>query len=190
MFLIRKDLCCTVNILRVKHSHLPCFSNQTQLYIPVQEHYWTLQGLVKWKCLTVDKTWGKCRKECMEQGIKVCVACVYPSLCSSRAREQLVTVSQPGMCRYGSRLDCCYGWKKNNKGHCEGNINTLCLFPLHSCVLGTNQGISYMSTRSHRKKPSEEWNLLMCERVNKTCLRDHVLKKTKPNQNKPEKHLG
>uniref|UniRef100_A0A663M4C1 EGF like domain multiple 6 n=1 Tax=Athene cunicularia TaxID=194338 RepID=A0A663M4C1_ATHCN len=23
------------------------------------------------------------------------------------------------MCRYGSRLDCCYGWKKNNKGHCE-----------------------------------------------------------------------
>uniref|UniRef100_A0A669PMI1 EGF like domain multiple 6 n=1 Tax=Phasianus colchicus TaxID=9054 RepID=A0A669PMI1_PHACC len=38
---------------------------------------------------------------------------------SSRARGQLVTVSQPGVCHYGSRLDCCYGWKKNNKGHCE-----------------------------------------------------------------------
>ncbi|KAK2519628.1 epidermal growth factor-like protein 6 [Columba guinea] len=69
----------------------------------------------------------------MEQGIKVCVACVYPSLCSSRAREQLVTVSQPGMCRYGSRLDCCYGWKKNNKGHCEA----ICR---HGCKYGECTG--------------------------------------------------
>lgn len=163
MFLIRKDLCCTVNLLQVKHSHLPCFSNQMQLCIPVWEDCRMLQGLVKWKCLTVDKTWGKCAKEYMEQWIKVCVpagASVYPSLHSSRARGQLVTVSQPGVCRYGSRLDCCYGWKKNNKGHCEGNINTLCLFPLHGCVLGTNKGISYTSARSYRKKPSEEWNLL------------------------------
>ncbi|XP_040389462.1 epidermal growth factor-like protein 6 isoform X3 [Cygnus olor] len=38
---------------------------------------------------------------------------------SSRVRGQLVTVSQPGVCRYGSRMDCCYGWKKNSKGHCE-----------------------------------------------------------------------
>uniref|UniRef100_A0A3B3ZN25 Uncharacterized protein n=1 Tax=Periophthalmus magnuspinnatus TaxID=409849 RepID=A0A3B3ZN25_9GOBI len=28
--------------------------------------------------------------------------------------------SQPGVCRYGRRLECCYGWKKNSKGHqCE-----------------------------------------------------------------------
>ncbi|XP_061315908.1 epidermal growth factor-like protein 6 isoform X2 [Pezoporus flaviventris] len=38
---------------------------------------------------------------------------------SSTAHGQQVAVSQPGVCRYGSRLDCCYGWKKNNKGHCE-----------------------------------------------------------------------
>ncbi|XP_064928994.1 epidermal growth factor-like protein 6 isoform X5 [Columba livia] len=52
---------------------------------------------------------------------------------SSRAREQLVTVSQPGMCRYGSRLDCCYGWKKNNRGHCEA----ICR---HGCKYGECTG--------------------------------------------------
>ncbi|XP_065599981.1 epidermal growth factor-like protein 6 isoform X2 [Cyrtonyx montezumae] len=46
-------------------------------------------------------------------------AAVLAAAGSSRARGQLVAVSQPGVCRYGSRLDCCYGWKKNNKGHCE-----------------------------------------------------------------------
>lgn len=86
-------------------------------------------------------------------------ASVYPSLRSSRARGQLVAVSQPGVCRYGSRLDCCYGWKKNNKGHCEGNINALCLFPLHGGVLGTNKGILYVC-QNLQKEPSEEWNLL------------------------------
>lgn len=139
-----------------------------------------LRGLSKRKCLRVDKTWGKCAKECMEQWIKVCVfagASVYPSLHSSRAHGQLVTVSQPGVCRYGSRLDCCYGWKKNNKGHCEGNINTLCSFALHSCVLGTNKGISYTSARSYRKKTFWGVKSLSCERLDKTCLRDHLLKK-------------
>lgn len=77
---------------------------------------------------------------------------LYPSSCSSRARGQLVTVSQPGVCRYGSRLDCCYGWKKNNKGRCEGNLSTLCLFLLHGCVLGTNNGVSCKAPRSQRRK--------------------------------------
>ncbi|XP_064331242.1 epidermal growth factor-like protein 6 isoform X2 [Phalacrocorax carbo] len=52
---------------------------------------------------------------------------------SSRARGQLVTVSQPGVCRYGSRLDCCYGWKKNNKGHCEAICG-------HGCKYGECMG--------------------------------------------------
>lgn len=77
---------------------------------------------------------------------------LYPSSCSSRARGQLVTVSQPGVCRYGSRLDCCYGWKKNNKGRCEGNLSTLCLFLLHGCVLGTIKGVSCKAPRSQRRK--------------------------------------
>lgn len=25
-----------------------------------------------------------------------------------------------GVCRYGNRLECCYGWQKNTKGQCEG----------------------------------------------------------------------
>ncbi|KAM6094499.1 epidermal growth factor-like protein 6 isoform 3-T3 [Chlamydotis macqueenii] len=52
---------------------------------------------------------------------------------SSRARGQLVTVSQPGVCRYGSRLDCCYGWKKNNKGRCEAICG-------HGCKYGECMG--------------------------------------------------
>ncbi|XP_069626489.1 epidermal growth factor-like protein 6 [Haliaeetus albicilla] len=52
---------------------------------------------------------------------------------SSRARGQLVAVSQPGVCRYGSRLDCCYGWKKNNKGHCEAVCG-------HGCKYGECMG--------------------------------------------------
>uniref|UniRef100_A0A8C9FSL0 EGF like domain multiple 6 n=1 Tax=Pavo cristatus TaxID=9049 RepID=A0A8C9FSL0_PAVCR len=44
-----------------------------------------------------------------------------------------MTVSQPGVCRYGSRLDCCYGWKKNNKGHCEAICG-------HGCKYGECMG--------------------------------------------------
>lgn len=51
-------------------------------------------------------------------------ASVFPSLHSSRAHGQLGAVSQPGVCHYGSRLDCCPGWRKN-KGHCEGNVKFL-----------------------------------------------------------------
>ncbi|XP_067152686.1 epidermal growth factor-like protein 6 isoform X1 [Apteryx mantelli] len=52
---------------------------------------------------------------------------------SSRARGQLVAVSQPGVCRYGSRLDCCFGWRKNNKGHCEAVCR-------HGCKYGECMG--------------------------------------------------
>uniref|UniRef100_A0A7M4EGQ4 EGF like domain multiple 6 n=1 Tax=Crocodylus porosus TaxID=8502 RepID=A0A7M4EGQ4_CROPO len=38
---------------------------------------------------------------------------------SSRAHKQLMTVNQSGVCRYGSKTECCYGWRKNNRGHCE-----------------------------------------------------------------------
>ncbi|KAM4683557.1 epidermal growth factor-like protein 6 [Amazona ochrocephala] len=52
---------------------------------------------------------------------------------SSRARGQLVAVSQPGVCHYGSRLDCCYGWKKNSKGQCEAICG-------HGCKYGECMG--------------------------------------------------
>ncbi|XP_071287252.1 epidermal growth factor-like protein 6 [Agelaius tricolor] len=51
---------------------------------------------------------------------------------SSRARGQLGAVSQPGVCRYGSRWDCCPGWRKN-KGHCEATCG-------HGCKYGECMG--------------------------------------------------
>ena len=45
--------------------------------------------------------------------------CDFLSL-TCRHHRQVSAGSQPGVCRYGSRIECCYGWKKNNKGQCEG----------------------------------------------------------------------
>ncbi|GCC22122.1 hypothetical protein chiPu_0000507, partial [Chiloscyllium punctatum] len=38
---------------------------------------------------------------------------------SNSFREQRRAAIQPGLCRYGSQLECCYGWKRNYKGQCE-----------------------------------------------------------------------
>lgn len=40
-----------------------------------------------------------------------------------RHYRQVLTGNQVGVCRYGRRLECCYGWKKNSKGQCEGNMS-------------------------------------------------------------------
>lgn len=181
MFLIRKDLCylcCRVVLLQVRCSYHP-FLQPMQLCIPAKGLLSALRSL-RWKCLTVDKTWGKCTKKHREKWIEVYLpagASVYPFLCSSRVHGQLVTVSQPGVCRYGSRTDCCYGWKKNNKGHCEGNANTLCLFPLHSCVLGANKGLDVNLPEVTEGKLVREWSLLSLgwENEKKTCWREHLL---------------
>lgn len=37
-----------------------------------------------------------------------------------RHYRQVLTGNQVGVCRYGRRLECCYGWMKNSKGQCEG----------------------------------------------------------------------
>uniref|UniRef100_UPI00398E9F91 epidermal growth factor-like protein 6 n=1 Tax=Pristiophorus japonicus TaxID=55135 RepID=UPI00398E9F91 len=42
---------------------------------------------------------------------------------------------QSGVCRYGSRLECCYGWKKNYKGHCEAICE-------HGCKHGECVGLN------------------------------------------------
>uniref|UniRef100_A0A671PSS5 Epidermal growth factor-like protein 6 n=1 Tax=Sinocyclocheilus anshuiensis TaxID=1608454 RepID=A0A671PSS5_9TELE len=41
-----------------------------------------------------------------------------------------------GVCRYGSRLECCYGWKKNSKGHCEAQCDLGCK---HGECVGPNK---------------------------------------------------
>ncbi|KAL4608877.1 epidermal growth factor-like protein 6 [Arapaima gigas] len=54
-------------------------------------------------------------------------------LCISSASAQLHRYSsqvsvgiEPGLCRYGRRVDCCYGWKMNSKGHCEAQCEHGC----------------------------------------------------------------
>ncbi|XP_035797331.1 epidermal growth factor-like protein 6 isoform X3 [Amphiprion ocellaris] len=43
-----------------------------------------------------------------------------------RHYRQVLTGNQPGVCRYGRRLECCYGWKKNSKGQCEAQCEHGC----------------------------------------------------------------
>ncbi|XP_050016510.1 epidermal growth factor-like protein 6 isoform X4 [Alexandromys fortis] len=43
---------------------------------------------------------------------------------------------QPGVCRYGTKMACCYGWKRNSKGVCE-DVNECAVKPRpcqHRCV--------------------------------------------------------
>ncbi|KAF6389923.1 EGF like domain multiple 6 [Rhinolophus ferrumequinum] len=35
---------------------------------------------------------------------------------------------QPGVCRYGTKLACCYGWRKSSKGVCEATCEPGCKF--------------------------------------------------------------
>lgn len=184
MFLIRKDLCylyCRVVLLQVRCSYHPCFSNQCNFaFLP--RKCWMLRGSLRWKCLTVNKTWEKCTKEYREEWIKVYLPAghsVYPFLCSSRVRGQLVTVSQPGVCRYGSRMDCCYGWKKNSKGHCEGNTNSLCLFLLSMAVyLVQINGLDVnLPEVTEESLWGSEVSYHLGRRMKKTCWREYLLKK-------------
>ncbi|XP_062312682.1 epidermal growth factor-like protein 6 isoform X1 [Osmerus eperlanus] len=53
-----------------------------------------------------------------------------------RHYRQVSAGSQPGVCRYGSRIECCYGWKKNNKGQCEAQCEQDCK---HGECVGPNK---------------------------------------------------
>ncbi|KAM3607008.1 uncharacterized protein V6R79_000578 [Siganus canaliculatus] len=58
---------------------------------------------------------------------------------SAQARRhyrQVLTGNQPGVCRYGRRLECCYGWKKNSKGQCEAQCDHGCK---HGECVGPNK---------------------------------------------------
>lgn len=55
---------------------------------------------------------------------------------ASRHYRQVLTGSQPGVCRYGRRLECCYGWKKNSKGQCEAQCEHGCK---HGECVGPNK---------------------------------------------------
>ncbi|XP_056322066.1 epidermal growth factor-like protein 6 [Danio aesculapii] len=53
-----------------------------------------------------------------------------------RQRRQVSVKSVLGVCRYGSRLECCYGWKKNSKGQCEAQCDLGCK---HGECVGPNK---------------------------------------------------
>ncbi|XP_037344966.1 epidermal growth factor-like protein 6 isoform X1 [Pungitius pungitius] len=53
-----------------------------------------------------------------------------------RPYRQVLTGNQPGVCRYGRRLECCYGWKKNSKGQCEAQCDHGCK---HGECVGPNK---------------------------------------------------
>ncbi|KAM3861706.1 epidermal growth factor-like protein 6 [Diretmus argenteus] len=53
-----------------------------------------------------------------------------------RHYRQVPTGNQPGVCRYGRRLECCYGWKKNSKGQCEAQCEHGCK---HGECVGPNK---------------------------------------------------
>nr|XP_020642419.1 epidermal growth factor-like protein 6 isoform X3 [Pogona vitticeps] len=61
------------------------------------------------------------------------VAGGFPQRASSRDRRQLLAANQPGVCHYGTRLDCCYGWKSNSKEHCEAICEHGCKYG--ECVM-------------------------------------------------------
>ncbi|KAG7264602.1 hypothetical protein CRUP_002191, partial [Coryphaenoides rupestris] len=44
--------------------------------------------------------------------------------------------SHPGVCRYGRRLECCYGWRKNSNGQCEAQCEQGCR---HGECVGPNK---------------------------------------------------
>ncbi|XP_036431437.1 LOW QUALITY PROTEIN: epidermal growth factor-like protein 6 [Colossoma macropomum] len=61
---------------------------------------------------------------------------VCPGRAEHRQIRQISAGNLAGVCRYGSRLECCYGWKKNSKGHCEAQCEFGCK---HGECVGPNK---------------------------------------------------
>ncbi|XP_061698084.1 epidermal growth factor-like protein 6 isoform X2 [Syngnathoides biaculeatus] len=59
-----------------------------------------------------------------------------PCAKAHRQHRQVSTGNQPGVCRYGRRLECCYGWKKNRRGQCEAQCEPGCK---HGECVGPNK---------------------------------------------------
>ncbi|XP_030643078.1 epidermal growth factor-like protein 6 [Chanos chanos] len=63
-----------------------------------------------------------------------CVSCVNADI--YRQSRQVSGGNVPGVCRYGRKLECCYGWRKNAKGHCEAQCEHGCK---HGECVGPNK---------------------------------------------------
>ncbi|XP_073470963.1 epidermal growth factor-like protein 6 isoform X2 [Aquarana catesbeiana] len=61
----------------------------------------------------------------------------FAEFSSSRGRRQLVSSAQTaGLCRYGTKTECCYGWKRNSKRQCEAVCEEGCK---HGECVGPNK---------------------------------------------------
>ncbi|GAB5584422.1 epidermal growth factor-like protein 6 isoform X2 [Prionailurus iriomotensis] len=47
---------------------------------------------------------------------------------SAKDRGLSTSTPQPGLCRYGTKLACCYGWRRNSRGGCEALCEPGCKF--------------------------------------------------------------
>ncbi|XP_062862107.1 epidermal growth factor-like protein 6 [Trichomycterus rosablanca] len=61
---------------------------------------------------------------------------VSHSKAENRQSRQITLGNLQGICRYGNRLECCYGWKKNSKGQCEAQCEFGCK---HGECVGPNK---------------------------------------------------
>ncbi|XP_077152835.1 epidermal growth factor-like protein 6 [Ranitomeya variabilis] len=55
---------------------------------------------------------------------------------SRRHRRLILSLNTPGLCRYGTKTECCYGWKRNSKGQCEAICEQGCK---HGECMGPNK---------------------------------------------------
>ncbi|KAM4045193.1 epidermal growth factor-like protein 6 [Anomaloglossus baeobatrachus] len=55
---------------------------------------------------------------------------------SRRHRRLIPSLNTPGVCRYGTKTECCYGWKRNSKGQCEAICEQGCK---HGECVGLNK---------------------------------------------------
>ncbi|XP_069828546.1 epidermal growth factor-like protein 6 isoform X1 [Dendropsophus ebraccatus] len=55
---------------------------------------------------------------------------------SRRLRRLIPSPNTQGLCRYGTKTECCYGWKRNSKGQCEATCEQGCK---HGECVGLNK---------------------------------------------------
>ncbi|KAM5221145.1 epidermal growth factor-like protein 6 isoform 2-T2 [Ctenodactylus gundi] len=57
-----------------------------------------------------------------------CVAGGFGTAASPRDHGLSALAHQSGLCHYGTKLACCYGWRRNTKGVCEATCEPGCKF--------------------------------------------------------------
>ncbi|XP_057192854.1 epidermal growth factor-like protein 6 isoform X2 [Triplophysa rosa] len=99
----------------------------------LQSLEWTLGWMQKQTGVNLEEQKMKCVLWISALSL---LSCFSLGTAEHRQRRQIPSRSQTGVCRYGSRLDCCYGWKRNSKGHCEAQCDPACK---HGECVGPNK---------------------------------------------------